>query len=78
MSSMFSLSAAPVGPRLSVRHLVNSQPELCIRLRELGFCENAIIRCLSRNGGCLVCEVCNARIGLDAVAAGNIYVSRFE
>ena len=78
MSSMLNLSIAPVGRKLSVRHLVNSSPELCIRLRELGFCENAVIRCISRNNMSLICEVCNTRIGLNAGVASNIYVSQFE
>lgn len=78
MSSLFSLSNAPLGRRLSVRHLVNSQPELCVRLRELGFCENAIIRCISKNTACLICEVFNTRVGLNANVARNIYVSHLE
>ena len=78
MSSLFSLSNAPLGKRLSVKHLWNAQPEICIRLRELGFCENATIRCVSRNTACLICEVCNTRIGLNANVARNIYVSQFD
>jgi ferrous iron transport protein A len=77
MSSLFNLSNAPVGKRLSIRQ-INSRPEVCVRLRELGFCEKAIVRCISRNSVCLICEICNTRIGLDTGVASNIFVSQFE
>ena len=77
MRSLLNLLDAPIGKKLSVRHL-SSYPDVCIRLRELGFCENAMIRCLSRNSVCLICEVCNTRIGLNMAVASKIFVSRFE
>ncbi len=77
MRSSFSLLDAPIGNPLYVRQLT-SNPEVCVRLRELGFCENALIRCLSRNDVCLICEVCNTRIGLNSAIAGKILVSRFD
>lgn len=77
MSPLLSLSKAPVGKRLFVREL-GSRPDVCTRLRELGFCEHAVVRCISRNDVCVICEVCNTRIGLNAAVAGDIYVSHFE
>jgi ferrous iron transport protein A len=77
MSSLLSLSDAPVGKRLFVRQL-SSSPDVCVRLRELGFCEHAVVRCVSRNDICLICEVCNTRIGLNTSLADDIFVSQFE
>lgn len=77
MSSLFSLYNAPVGKRLCVQTL-ESAPEICRRLREMGFCENAVVRCIMRNGVCLICEVCNTRIGLSTVLAEDIFVSHHE
>ncbi len=57
---------------------LRSQPEICTRLRELGFCEKAVVRCLSKAHGNLICEVCNTRIGLNAAIASSIFVSHFE
>jgi ferrous iron transport protein A len=72
-----SLSDVPVGRRVRIAQL-SSQPETCSRLRELGFCENAVIRCVNKASGNIICEVCNTRIGLNQLVASSIYVSSFE
>ena len=77
MRPFLSLLDAPIGKRLYVQHLT-SYPDIRLRLRELGFCENAMIRCLARNNVCLICEVCNTRIGLNTAVASKIFVSRFD
>lgn len=77
MSLFFSLSDATIGTRVCVKEL-GSQPHVCSRLRELGFCENAVVRCISKNDVSLICEVCNTRIGLNAAIADSIFVSQFE
>lgn len=73
----FSLTEAPVGKRFRIAYL-NSHPDTCKRLRELGFCENAVIRCLNKGKGNLICEVCNTRVGLSTLIAGNIFLSSDE
>jgi ferrous iron transport protein A len=74
---MKPLTEVPVGKRFRIAQL-HSQPETCSRLRELGFCENAVIRCLNKGNGGIICEVCNARIGLNQHIASAIFVSAFE
>ncbi len=69
-----SLSEIPVGKRVRI-HQLESKPEVCNRLRELGFCENAIIRCVINGEGNLICEVCNTRVGLNHSIAQTIKVS---
>lgn len=71
---MRALTDVPVGRRVRIAQL-KSQPETCMRLRELGFCENAIVRCVHKGGGNIICEVCNTRIGLNQLIADSIYVS---
>jgi len=69
-----TLIDAPVGSRVRIRHLT-SRPEISTRLRELGFCENAIVRCVMKGYGNIICEVHNTRVGLDSVLARGIHVS---
>ncbi len=76
MEAPLPLTEVPVGTKVRIRHFT-SQPELCTRLRELGFCENAIVRCINRVSGSVLCEVCNTRIGLNQLVASSIYVSSF-
>lgn len=71
------LTDVPLGRRVRIRQL-NSQPEVCSRLRELGFCENAVIRCINKGNGNIICEVCNTRVGLNQLVASCIVVSSFE
>ena len=77
MRSLLSLLEAPIGKRVYVQHLT-SYPDVCVRLRELGFCDNAMVRCLARNSDRLICEVCNTRIGLNTAVASKIFVSKFD
>ena len=72
-----ALTEAPVGRRVRIKHL-HSQPEICTRLRDMGFCENAIIRCVMKADGNIICEICNTRIGLNSYLANSILVSAFE
>jgi len=77
MSSPLSLFNAPVGKQLCVQRL-GLAPNVCTRLREMGFCENTVVRCISRNGVCLICEVRNTRVGFNAALAEDILVSQLE
>ncbi len=74
---MKSLTEIPVGKRVKIYRL-ESQPEVCHRLRELGFCENAVIRCVTSSSSQLICEVCNSRVGLHHSIAKDIVVTSFE
>jgi Fe2+ transport system protein FeoA len=68
------LSEIPVGKRVRI-HQLESKPEVCNRLRELGLFENAIVRCVVSGEGNLIFEVCNTRIGLNPSIAQTIKVS---
>ena len=72
-----TLIDVPVGTRVRIRHLT-SRPEIAIRLRELGFCENAVVRCVMKGYGNIICEVYNTRVGLDSGIARRIHVSVSE
>ncbi len=43
------------------------------RLREMGFCEEQSVKLLSRDGS-LICQVCNARLGISEELAESILV----
>jgi Fe2+ transport system protein FeoA len=72
-----TLIDAPIGTRVRIRHLT-SRPEISTRLRELGFCENAVVRCLTKGYGNIICEVYHTRVGLDIGLARGIHVSVTE
>lgn len=62
-SVLVDLCAAQVGARLRVRTL-KSDPPVCNRLRELGFCELAEIEKVADNGA-LICRVCGSKVALS-------------
>lgn len=49
------------------------EANVCARLRELGFCESAVIEKISGQKT-LLCQLCNARIALSDRAARHIVV----
>lgn len=69
---LVDLCQARVGSRLRVRTL-RSQPAVCNRLREMGFCEYAEIEKLADNGA-LICHVCGARVALSRSLGREILV----
>lgn len=75
--SATTLTEAPVGKYFRIYDL-QSTPEICHRLRELGFYENAIIRCMSNSESHLICEVCNTRFGLNEHIAKGIFIVPFN
>jgi Fe2+ transport system protein FeoA len=75
--SKTSLSEIPAGRYVRIQRL-QSQPDVSFRLREMGFCENAIVRLVVNGEGNLICEVCNTRIGLNHALADDIIVAAFE
>lgn len=66
------LSSLPAGFEGRVQRLDVSKAE-CQRLREIGFCESAVI---CRLGGqhSLVCKVCGARVAVHKLLADSIHV----
>jgi ferrous iron transport protein A len=70
---MKSLFEIPEGKEVLVAEL-SSHPEVCERLREMGFCENARVKCISNSGTMLICQVCNSRLGINESLAKQIFV----
>lgn len=69
---MTSLSS--VRPGASVRVLkLEGQPDVCHRLREMGFTENSVIRCVQAGAAC-ICQIQHARVGLSSQLARQILV----
>ncbi|MFN0069687.1 MAG: ferrous iron transport protein A [Limisphaerales bacterium] len=71
-----TLAQAATGVALRVRQLT-APPEVAIRLRELGFCEQQRIRLLSRHTS-VICQVCNVRLGISQDLARMIVVEPAE
>jgi Fe2+ transport system protein FeoA len=71
------LSEAPLGRRVRINRL-SASPEVSRRLRELGLCEHAIVSCLLKGHGNIICAVQNTRIGIDRGLARTIVVSAAE
>ena len=71
---MMKLCDVPNGSTVRI-HLLSSRPELSLRLRELGFCENQQLRLISSWRGRLICEILDTKIGIDGPLAGEILVT---
>jgi Fe2+ transport system protein FeoA len=70
------LSGVQPGVFFRIKQL-SASPEMTKRLRELGFCEEQRIKLLSRNPN-LICQVCNARLGLSSHLADLIWVEKIK
>lgn len=66
------LSQVQPGTVCRIKELL-AEPEISKRLRELGFCEQQQIRLLSQERT-MICQVCNARLGISARLAEAILV----
>jgi ferrous iron transport protein A len=66
------LTELPVGKAARVWAL-DGEPNLCSRLREIGFCESAVVEKVSGRET-LLCQLCGTRIALSAGAAVHIVV----
>ena len=69
---MTTLCSARPGSSVRVLQLTG-QADLCRRLREMGFGENCVVRCLQSGSAC-VCQVQRSRVGLSAQLARQIVV----
>jgi Fe2+ transport system protein FeoA len=66
------LTAVRAGVAVRIRRLC-AAPEVQDRLRELGFCEDQIIRLLA-NQTSFICQICNARLAISEQLARLIWV----
>jgi Fe2+ transport system protein FeoA len=66
------LSNVRTGVAVRIKQL-SASPEVTHRLREMGFCEEQKIKLLSRQSS-LICQVCNARLGISTRLAEKILV----
>ena len=69
---MITLSTVPPGSNVRVLKL-EAEEALCLRLREMGFSENSVVRCLQSGAAC-ICQIQHARVGLSSQLASRIYV----
>lgn len=70
--SRMLLTELPVGAAGRVCEL-SGKAEICQRLREMGFCESAVIEKVSGERT-LLCQLCGARIALSDRAAAHVVV----
>lgn len=66
------LSQVKAGTVVCIKQLAGA-PEVRDRLREMGFGEKQIVKLLSRQSS-LICQVCNARLGISEKLAETILV----
>lgn len=66
------LTAVRAGVAVRIRRLC-AAPEVQDRLRELGFCEDQIIRLLANQTN-FICQICNARLAISEQLARLIWV----
>ena len=71
-SKVCPLSRVRAGEVVAIRQLCTG-PELADRLRELGLREDEKIRLVTQDSN-LICEVCNARLGISQAVAECIFV----
>jgi Fe2+ transport system protein FeoA len=66
------LSKVDAGSLARISHL-DTTPDVRLRLRELGLCEDQTIKVVSCQPS-FICQVCNSRIGLSRLLADQIFV----
>jgi ferrous iron transport protein A len=72
------LNLTQIGAGTEVRvSRLECSPQTCQRLREMGFCENALVTKI-RGGADLVCWVCGTRVALSARLAKQILVEHVD
>ena len=71
-TSLCPLSQVKPGAVVCIKQLPAGS-DVTGRLRELGLCEEQQIKLLSRQSS-LICQVCNARLGISEQLADNILV----
>ena len=71
-NSLCPLNRVGAGIAVRVKKLC-ATPEIADRLREIGFCEDRIIRLLTSHTN-IICQVCNTRLALSEQLAKGILV----
>ena len=66
------LSCVKAGQVVCIRELATT-PEIQVRLREMGLGEQQRIKLVSHNSS-IICQVCNARLGISKKLADSILV----
>ena len=66
------LSRVQEGATVCIKQL-STGPEVSVRLREMGLCEQQRIKLVSRDSS-FICQVCNARLGISQKLADSIMV----
>lgn len=66
------LNRVKAGVAVRIRQLC-AAPQLADRLREIGFCEDQIVKLLTAHSN-IICLVCNTRLALSAQIAETILV----
>jgi Fe2+ transport system protein FeoA len=69
-----TLTRARCGERLRITSICRECPE-CIRLRELGFCEDCEVRKVSE-GGAMICLFKGARVAIGRELGAHVQVER--
>lgn len=75
--SAHPLTHAPTGRALRIRHLT-TPPAVGLRLREIGFQENAVLHCVSNSFQGIICDTAGGRFGINHDVARDIHVSALE
>ena len=68
------LNRVKVGLAVRIKHLC-ATPELRDRLREIGFCEDRVVKLLTSHNN-IICLVCNTRLALSEQTAQTILVEQ--
>jgi Fe2+ transport system protein FeoA len=71
-TTLCPLSRVKAGTVVCIKQLAGA-PEIRVRLREMGFGEKQIVKLLSHQTS-LICQVCNARLGISEQLADTIMV----
>ena len=66
------LSRIRAGDSVRIKQLLESSG-MASRLRELGFCEDQVVRLIARQST-FICQICNARLAISAKLAEYILV----
>jgi Fe2+ transport system protein FeoA len=72
LCALCPLSRVKAGVAVRIKRLCAS-PEISHRLREIGFCEEQIIKLLTSQAN-IICLVCNARLAISSQLAQTILV----
>lgn len=75
-SSFCPLSQLKAGAACRIKQIC-AAADICQRLREIGFCEEQIVKRLP-NQTSVICQVCNARLAVSVVLAELILVEPIE